>query len=238
MPDLLTSTPVRPGHRTPLAAGLFNLGLALLLILSGRAAEPATRTLYTNDLERLPAGALPDELFALNGAFELRKEGMQTFLELPGAPLETFGLLFGPTCDPESDPGVIVSASVRAQSKGRRYPAFGVGAYGVGGFRLQVTPAKRTLELRRGDNLLASQPYRWESDSWTRLRLQVQRRDDRWEVKGKAWPVGQPEPSAWAISHRASRAPFSGRASLWGIPCSGTPIRFDDLAVEAPLIDR
>ena len=76
------------------------------------------------------------------------------------------------------------------------------------------------------------------NDSWTRVKLHVALKGDRWEILGKAWPVGEPEPSSWLISHLSSRTPFSGRASIWGIPYSGKPIRFDDLAVELALSGR
>ena len=43
---------------------------------------------------------MPEDLLVLEGAFVVKAEGGNHFLELPGAPLDTFGLLFGPT-DPQ-----------------------------------------------------------------------------------------------------------------------------------------
>jgi hypothetical protein len=176
---------------------------------------------------------VPDDFLVLNGEFKVQKEGDNGWLELPGAPLDTFGLLFGPTFSPKSDAGMSVRAEFQATARGRRLPSFAVGACGGGGYRLQVSAAKQQLELYRGDTLLASLPLEWKSDTWTTLRLEVAHGADAWQVRGKVWTRGQPEPAAWQIEQTTKEAPFSGRASIWGLPFSGQPIRFDNLAVES-----
>ena len=63
------------------------------------------------------------------------------------------------------------------------------------------------------------------------LRLRVQKTDTgTWKVEGRAWASGQQEPQAWAVSVEEKQKPPAGRASVWAIPFSGKPIRFDDLA--------
>jgi hypothetical protein len=166
----------------------------------------------------------------LDGAFAVKSDGTNKFLELPGAPLETFGVLFGPT----ESAGLAVTARIHGTAKGRRSPTFGVGLSGVGGFKLQVASGKRLLELVKGDDAVASTPYTWDPGVWTMLRLQVLKvKDGEWLVEGKAWKQGAPEPSAWAIVYVEKSEPTAGRAAVWGSPYSGTPIRFDDLAVSA-----
>ena len=79
------------------------------------------------DLAELCATAartdLPADFLVLDGAFEVKEEAGNKFLELPGAPLETFGVLFGPT---EKD-GLSVGVRIFGTLKGRRFPAFGAG---------------------------------------------------------------------------------------------------------------
>jgi hypothetical protein len=53
--------------------------------------------------------------------------------------------------------------------------------------------------------------------------------DQAWKVEGKAWAESDPEPAEWMISLDEKTPPHPGRASIWGAPYSGTPIRFDDL---------
>jgi hypothetical protein len=125
-----------------------------------------------------------------------------------------------------------VSARIHGTSKGRRFPTFGVGLNGVGGHRLQVSPAKKLLELYKGDEVLASAPYAWVSDSWTMLRLQTRKtKDGEFKIEGKAWKQGDAEPKDWQIAHAEKSETPAGRPSLWGNPYAGTAIRYDDLRV-------
>ena len=165
----------------------------------------------------------------LEGGFVVRQEGGNRFLELPGAPLDTFGLLFGPT---ETE-NVNASARFYGSGKGRRFPSFAIGLNGVSGYKLQMSPGKKALELLKGENeVLASVPYTWESGTWTTMRLQIRKTaGGHWQLEGKAWKHGSAEPAKWMISHTANMPPIAGRAGIWGMPYSGSPIRFDDLMV-------
>ena len=192
------------------------------------AAQP--KTLYRNDFEKAEIGKIPEDFLVLDGGFAVQQEGGNKFLELPGAPLDTFGLLFGPT---ETN-NLSASARIFGTGKGRRYPTFAVGLNGQGtsAYKLQVSPAKKALELFKGDEVKASVPYEWQSGAWTRLRLQVRKvKDGGWKVEGKAWKDGDKEPSAWMVSFDEKEQPVAGRASIWGSPYATTPIRFDDLLV-------
>lgn len=195
-----------------------------LLIGSCQAQEAA----YQMDFEKAEVGKVPDEFLVLDGAFAVREEGGNRFLELPGAPLETFGTLFGPT----AKDGLRVGARIFGTSKGRRFPVIGVGLNGAVPFRLQVTPSKKAIELFKGDDLLTSAPYQWASGTWTEFRLQLTKaKDGEWTLSGKAWKAGDPEPENWILAHPVKEEPPAGKGSVWGKPFSETPIRFDNLSV-------
>src|SRR5438128_2017237 len=106
--------------------GICCLAWGGLLVQASRAAEG--KVLYENNFEKAELGKVPEDFLVLDGAFAIKEEAGNRFLELPGAPLDTFGLLFGPT---ESG-GMAVSARIFGTAKGRRFPAFAVGLYGVG----------------------------------------------------------------------------------------------------------
>src|SRR6185312_11353016 len=106
-----------------------------------------------------------------DGVFAVKQECVNKFLILPGAPLDTFRLLYGPT----TNFNVAASAEIFGTAKGRRFPTFGVGLNGVGGYRLQVSPAKKMLELYKGDDVLKSVAYDWKSGEWTQLRLEIKK---------------------------------------------------------------
>ena len=203
------------------------LPLALLgVIASSPAADAPAKPLYHNDFEASEAGKLPVEMMVMAGDFAVKQEGKDgKFLELPGEPLDTFGLLFGPT--PKGD--ATASARFFGTKKGRKFPAFGVSLGGVGGYRLQVSAGKKMLEIFQGDELRQSVAYEWKDESWTSLRVQVRKAGAAWIVEGKAWPAGTPEPTAWTITLETKEEPPAGRAGIWGSPFAGTPIRFDDL---------
>src|SRR5688572_13318100 len=136
------------------------------------------KVLYQNNLENSPVGPVPEELMVLEGNFSVKQEGTNKFLELPGAPLELFGLLFGPT----EKEGVTVSARIYGTSQGRRGPTFGVGLGGVGGYKLQVSAAKKQIELIKGETVLQTVPFEWKSATWTGFQLSVQRDNQTWQV--------------------------------------------------------
>lgn len=199
---------------------------ALVWVTAAPAAE--TKPLYENNFEQAALEKVPDEMLVLDGGFAVREEGGNKFLELPGAPLgEGSGVLFGPT----ESAGLAVSARIHGTSKGRRAPAFAVGLNGVGGFKLQVSAAKKLLELYKGEEIVATAPYTWESDKWTLLRLQARKAGGEFKLEGKAWLQGGDEPKTPQISFSDKAEAVAGRASLWGNPFSGTAIRYDDLRV-------
>jgi len=200
------------------------MGLAALMM----AATAQAQVLYTNGFDKADVEKVPDDMMVLDGGFAVKYEAGNKFLELPGAPLETYGVLFGPT----EASGLAVTARVQSTGKGRRFPTFAVGLNGVGGYKLQASPAKKLVELVKGEEVVASAPFTWESGSWTMLRLQCRKvKDGELKLEGKAWKQGEAEPKEWQISRMETAESPAGRPSVWGMPFSGTPIKFDDLMV-------
>lgn len=211
-----------------LVAGLI-LGFLALFLETSRAAElGAARILYENNFEKCAVGTVPDEFLVLDGAFKVQQEGADKFLELPGAPLDSFGVLFGPT----EKENVTVSARIFGTTKGRRYPAFGIGLNGVAGYKLQISPAKKRIELYKGEGLKQSVPFEWIPGKWMHLKLQITKsKDGGWSIKGDVRTPGAAAAQVIMIGFDDKDEPPPGRASLWGMPFAGTPIRFDDLRV-------
>jgi hypothetical protein len=183
---------------------------------------------YAINFEQTALGKPPDDMMILNGVFSVVEIDKNKCLELTADPLEGDGLLFGPkgltTCT--------VSARVWGESTGRRFPEFGVGSNDAGGFKLVLVPGQGVLEIRRGDESKASVPCKWKNQTWTQFKLHVAKLGgDKFQIEGRAWPAGEAEPKTWMVSVATDSSPPAGRASIWGMPYSGKPIRFDDLAV-------
>ncbi len=212
---------LRPG------TGALRASLLVALLAVAIVSAPA-QVLYTNGFDKAELEKVPEDMMVLDGGFAVKEEAGNKFLELPGAPLETFGVLFGPT----EASGLAVSARVQSTNKGRRSPTFAVGLNGVGGYKLEVAPAKKLVELIKGEEIVASAPFNWESGSWTMLRLQCRKvKDGEFAIEGKAWKQGNAEPKEWQIKHSETAESPAGRPSVWGKPFAGTPVRFDDLQV-------
>src|SRR5580658_5092937 len=114
------------------------LALSVISItLLGADSATTAPSAYFNDFQKVPLGKPPDDLMIMNGSFTVAEEAGRRFLELPGDPLDTFGVLFGP---PDSNT-LDVSARIWADSTGKRFPEFGIGANDAGGYKLWLWPA-------------------------------------------------------------------------------------------------
>jgi hypothetical protein len=203
-----------------------SLALLVLCLAIPALADGPAKILYQTNFANTAVGQAPEDMLVLDGAFAVQESEGDKYLELPGAPLDTFGVIFGPA----SNSGACVSARIYGTGKGRRFPQFGVGLGGQNGYKLKVSPAKDTVELFLGDDSVASAPFHWKSGVWTKFKLQIRQTGGAaWKIEGKVWPQTEPEPKDWAITLDTTTAPHPGRPSIWGSPVSGTPIRFGDL---------
>ena len=197
---------------------------ALLLTVTALRAE----ALYTNDFQKAQLDSVPDDLMVIEGQFTVKEKEGNKFLELPGAPLDTFSFLFGP----KESSNVAVQARIFATSKGRRFTVFDVGLGGLGGYKMRVAPAKKQIELYRGDALKTSAPLQWTTGKWTFLKLQVQQTESaKFTITGKLWQEGAEEPKEPSVTFTDTEAPPRERASAGAMPYSGDPVLFDDLIV-------
>ena len=196
-----------------------------LAALTTYAAEP----LYQTNFEKTKTGEVPEDFLVLDGDFAVKQSNGNKYLELPGAPLDAFGFMFGPSARHGNE----ISARMFGTKKGRRYPVFGVALNGVNGYRLQVAPAKRAIELLKGSAVVAKVPFRWGGGEWLRLALRVEQTGAaEWTVSGRVWANGKKAPAKPTITHKEAKEPRNGKPSIWGSPYSGTPIRYDDIVVK------
>lgn len=184
------------------------------------------QALYTNDFQKAEAGKVPEDLMVLDGLFAVQVEGENKFLELPGAPTDTYTVMFGPV----TNANVAVSARILSTSKGRRMPAFGVALCGVGGYKLQVSAAKKAIELFKGEEVVQTKEYTWKSGEWSSLHLSALQTKDGVKVEGK---VSQDKGEPIVLTFDDTTLLTAGKASITGTPFAGTAIRFDDLGVSS-----
>ena len=93
-------------------------------------------------------------------------------------------------------------ANVRAPMRRRRMADLGITVqryslvlYGTSQ-KLKMEPWEPEIERT------VTVPFEWKPDTWYRLKLRVQNlANGGVQVQGKAWAVGEPEPSSWMIDH-------------------------------------
>ena len=206
------------------------LCLIIITAMLTIAADVPAPTSYFNDFSKAEVGKVPDDLMVLDGTFAVRDVEGDKCLELEGTPIGTFGVLFGPaaltTCE--------VSARIWAQPTGKRFPEFGIGANDAGGYKVFVLPGRSLIELRKGDDAVASARFAWKASSWTDFKLRVSGSGSSWSIKGKVWKHGDREPADWMVTAKDTTAPTPGRASIWANDYSEKPVRFDDIKVSVP----
>ena len=198
-------------------AGAAVLG-ALLICCAVAAEQPAGQSGYSNDFEKAEAGKVPEDFLVLSGQFAVKPDEQAggQYLEVPGEPLDGYGLLFGPG----EEIAVDVGARIWGDASGRRAPEFGVGCHDTGGYKLWLMPARKQLAIRRNDEPVAHVAYEaWEPGTWTAFRLRVRPAgENKWVVEGKAWPAGGEEPAEWMVTFEETEQPSPGRSSVWGNP--------------------
>jgi hypothetical protein len=209
-------------------------GLLLLLALLARTTALG-QIKYENNFEKAQLDSTPEDFLVLDGAFAVKEVEGNKVLELPGAPLDTFGLLFGPT----EKENISASARIFGAAKGRRFPVFDVGLNGVGGYKLRVSPGKKQIELYKGDTVKKAVPLEWQAGKWTHLKLQIVKNGESgWKIEGRIWQEGASESSKPTIELLDTEAPIAGRASISAMPYAGLPVWFDDLEVRAVAEDK
>src|SRR5256885_2228110 len=69
---------------------------AVCLLSVAGADAPAGKALYQQNFEQLPEGDPPGEIVVLSGSFAVKSVEGNKVLELPGDPVDGYGVLFGP----------------------------------------------------------------------------------------------------------------------------------------------
>lgn len=200
----------------------------LTTIASHHEDSEEKKYLYLENFEEIDVDDYPLDFLVLDGYFAVVESDGGRVLELPATPLNSFGAIFGPTQNSD----LYIQAEFKSDRRGRVGPRFGVGLCGVNGYKLRITPNKRALELYDGEDVVQEVPFRWKSNEWATIHLQIrQTEESKWIVEGKAWQ-GEDVPEEWMISFETEEEPNNGKPSIWGTPYSEKPIWFDNIIID------
>lgn len=169
------------------------------------------------------------DVFLVSGLFTTKEEGTNRYYEVAALPLDDSIGQVGPSARGSAS----IQASVLGTKVARSAPRMGVGVHGQNGYRLVLVPVKKTLELWKSEEIVLSQPFKWESDTWYDLKLSVSKlNENEWSIEGKAWKKGETEPAKSQFLYKDQKLRGQGKCSLFATPYSGTPVKFDDITVE------
>ena len=198
----------------------------LALVSQLHSAEPRK---FTFDCENWSEGDPPAEVFVVVGAIQVKAKDGGKALEIGIDPLDDANALLGDSANGNAT----IEARAFASKAGRSFPRFGVGVHGQSGYRVFVFPAKKEIQLMKGDELISTAPFTWKSETWVKVKLEVKKVEEKkWTVSAKAWPEGETEPQTSLITHEDATLKGQGKCSIWATPYSATPVYFDDVKIE------
>jgi outer membrane protein assembly factor BamB len=182
---------------TPEQAGTIK---ATVGALSGESRARVARQMpWTETFESMAEGSVPPGwINGTTGKFAVATLDGQKVLQK--APDNTIFKRIRAFVGPVDWSNYTVEADVRGTTRRRQMSDLGVTAQRyslvIYGNAQQIKIESWEPETHRS----AVAPFEWKADTWYHLKLRVENMPDgKVRARGKAWPVGQPEPQAWMI---------------------------------------
>ncbi|MCI0487938.1 MAG: PQQ-like beta-propeller repeat protein [Blastocatellia bacterium] len=185
---------------------------------------------WTEDFEAIAAGSVPRHWLNTTSKYAVRDlEGNKALVKNPNPPgLKRAQSFMGP----HGMSDYTVEADVRAVERRRQ-----MGDAGVIAQRYQLTlwggHQRLTIESWQPETTRTVRvPFKWKADTWYHLKLTVENLPDgKVRARGKAWPVGEAEPSAWMIEKVDSMGNREGSPGLYAD--APFDVFFDNIKVTA-----
>jgi hypothetical protein len=184
----------------------------------------------TLDFQSLTPGPVPDDLVLTEAEskFAIVADGDNKMLEMAAVPIVDGGVLVGTSIKG----GAVVSARIKAASKRRSHPRYGVGLHGVGGFRCLVVPARKEVQMVRNEEVVAQVAWDGKPGVWTQVEFSVLAAAGGGStLEARVWQEGGARPEKALLTHAVETPPGTGKASVWAAPYAELPVYFDDVVV-------
>ena len=104
-------------------------------------------------------------------------------------------------------------------------------------YTLDLMGAAQQLQLRSWPPQVATHfsktiPFAWDAGRWYTMKLEARTRDGAAVLRGKVWPRGEPEPTAWTIEAVHADGNLQGSPGFFG-NSKDSEITIDNVSVEA-----
>ena len=123
-----------------------------------------------------------------------------------------------------------IQADVRGDITNEKMPDIGLIAQG---YTLALMGAHQKLQVRTWvtqERMARSVPFAWEPNKWYTIKLQAANAGDKVVVRGKVWPRGEPEPTAWTVEATDDSPNVQGSPGLYG-DANDAEITLDNIRV-------
>jgi outer membrane protein assembly factor BamB len=183
---------------------------------------------WSENFDSLAVNSVPPQWVNATGKFVVREiEGNKVLVKLSDNPFTKRARLF---MSPSDWANYTIEADVRATEKRRQMGDVGVVAQR---YALVLFGNHQRLELESWQpetTRTVRVSFPWKADTWYRLKLQAQNlADGKVQVRGKAWPAAEAEPSAWTLERIDSIPNRQGSPGLYAD--APFEIFFDNLKV-------
>jgi outer membrane protein assembly factor BamB len=184
---------------------------------------------WTYDFESAAAEAPPTWWTGAPGkVFQRTVDGVGKVLVRPRD--ETVGRRAKVLMGPASLKGYTIEADVRGIEQRRQRGDAGLINQR---YALVLFGNSQKLELhpwQAADEMTVRVPFKWDANKWYRMKLRVDSRPDGTAlVRGKVWPTGESEPTAWTIEKTDQIAHLEGSPGIYGDGISD--LYFDNVSV-------
>ncbi len=182
---------------------------------------------FSDDFESYPAGSRPPYFLGYISRFSVVDlEGNKVIAKGPSpVKIHRHHTLIGKP----SDTDYTIQADLMGVKTGRKVPDVGLIN---SGYTLDMKAAYQEIEIRSWGSELrmaGKVPFSWLPDTWYTVKLRVDVKDGKAQVRGKVWPRSEPEPEGWTITVEDPHPIASGSPGLYGY--SPSPIYYDNLKV-------
>lgn len=154
---------------------------------------------WDETFESYAVGKVPPQWVSVTtGRFQVSELDGQKVLEK--APNETLFKRMRVFMGPSNWSNYTIEADIRLNEKRRQMGDAGIVAQR---YTLVAFGNSQRLEMNSWQPetaRAAAAPFAWKPNTWYRLKLRVENTaDGKTRIRGKAWPVGEPEPEPWPI---------------------------------------
>ena len=192
----------------------------------------------TVDFEDLELGSIPAGWVGITGKTKVvERDGSKVLMKMADKPSVPFTRIRGYITPPVPF-GYTIEADLLGAPKGKRFkPDIGLINTRYTFIMRGNAQKLRLVSWSPIPRIQKDVPFEWSTDTWYRVKFQVESREGDGVIRAKVWPRGQEEPEAWSIEMTDAYPNREGSAGIYGYSTGttskskGTEIFYDNITI-------